>query len=315
MTKTTRKNYLAARSLRIGAIVIDTLILGGIGLLIGLGFENQLIQLGPWGKLLGFIIALLYFGFGNSQIGKGQTIGKKLLGIQVVGTNGTTISLVRSFLRYTVLATPFFINGTNIASDSVQKFLIYPLSLILFGGILSILYLFIFNRATGQSLHDLAAKTYVINKGVDKHGIGQLRQAHLIVVAIIAVVSVLLPLFTNHAAKGEVFKELVVVKQAVAKQPDVTNVIVTQSTSTETNSATEKKVTKHLLTQVSLNTHIADHQKFAQRIASIAVANYADIGNIDSIGVTLVYGYDIGIAAKWQSYSYQFTPDELAASE
>ncbi len=90
---------------RVGALFIDTLILGVVGFLLGLAFESTFVQIGGWGRFIGFVIALVYFGVMNSKLTDGQTIGKRLLNLRVVDSENKTISLVRSTLRYIVLAT------------------------------------------------------------------------------------------------------------------------------------------------------------------------------------------------------------------
>lgn len=311
MASTLRKQYLASRSLRLGAFIIDILILGMIGQLLGLVFEFIFVHLGLWGRLVGFSIALLYFGIGNSSKANGQTIGKKLLGIQVVGTNNAPISLGRSLLRYTILGLPFFLNGIALPNTKIQAVLIYPLTLVIVGGMLSILYLFLFNRATGQSLHDLIAKTYVVNIDMQKHSMGQLRRVHLIVVAIIATMSTTLPIFTHQLASSEPFQELFVIRDNLVQQPNVTNASVSKNKNITIASSGEQETTNSIFTQISVTNDKIDQAKFARRLATIVAANYNNMTHIDAINVTLVYGFDIGIASRWQSYAFQFAPDEI----
>ena len=83
---------------RIGAFFIDGLILGLFGFLLGLFLENYFVQIGGWGRLIGFSIALLYFGLLNSSLNKGQTIGKILLKINVVDTNGAGDNFTSGFM-------------------------------------------------------------------------------------------------------------------------------------------------------------------------------------------------------------------------
>lgn len=311
MTATKREDYLTSRSLRIGAFIIDILILGVIGQLLGLVFESIFVQLGSWGRLIGFSIALLYFGIGNSRQTNGQTIGKKLLGIQVVGTNEAPIDIGRSLLRYTILGLPFFLNGISFPDENIQAILIYPVTLIIFGGILSTLYLFIFNKATKQVPHDLLAKTYVINKDVNKHGIGQLRRAHLIVVAIIITISALLPLYTQQPATNGTFTDLTAVRDALMAQPNISNASVSKNKNVTINSTSDKETTNSIYTRVTLKENNIDNEALARHLATIVAAKYTDINQMDVVDVSLMCGYDIGIASKWKSHSYQFEPSEL----
>ena len=64
---------------RLLAIVLDGLILGIVGFVSGLFFFNFYAQLGGWGRLIGLGVDSIYFGILNSAIGKGQTIGKRMI--------------------------------------------------------------------------------------------------------------------------------------------------------------------------------------------------------------------------------------------
>jgi len=164
---------------RIVALCLDTLILGVAGLVLGLVLESTFVQMGAWGRLVGFAIALIYFGIMNSSIAGGQTIGKMALKLRVVNANGRPISIGKSLFRYFILATPFFLNGAQFPNELMTSFFMYPLSLIIFGGIFSIVYLYVFNRTTRQSLHDLLAGTFVVNANVEKHVAGTVWRVHI----------------------------------------------------------------------------------------------------------------------------------------
>lgn len=85
------------------AILIDTILLGIIeGIFIFLfGFAVGSTQATGLGSLVGFIIAVAYF-FGLEAI-QGATLGKRILGIRVVKTDGSPIgwseSIIRNLLR------------------------------------------------------------------------------------------------------------------------------------------------------------------------------------------------------------------------
>jgi uncharacterized RDD family membrane protein YckC len=78
---------------RAGAFFIDAIILGIIGLLLGLFFSQQFVELGGWGRAIGFSIAAIYFVIFSSRTGGGQTIGKRALKIQVVDRAGKLLNL------------------------------------------------------------------------------------------------------------------------------------------------------------------------------------------------------------------------------
>ena len=144
MSEEVQQNWITGFWRRVGALFIDALILGILGFILGFAFENVWVQMGVWGRFIGFGIALIYFGVMNSKLFDGQTIGKKLFKLRVVNAENETISFGRSVLRYIILAIPFSLNGAHFSGEIMGSFWIYPLSLIIFGGCVSIGYLYIF---------------------------------------------------------------------------------------------------------------------------------------------------------------------------
>lgn len=85
--------------IRFISFLIDTIILGVLIGVVGsiLGF-NVASQTAGWGfGLLSFIIFLAYFTYLEGS--KGQTIGKMVTKIKVVGENGTAIDMSQAFTR------------------------------------------------------------------------------------------------------------------------------------------------------------------------------------------------------------------------
>jgi uncharacterized RDD family membrane protein YckC len=147
---------------RILAFLIDGVILSFAGLILGKAAFDFLVRLGGWGCLIGFCISLFYFGLLNSYLGKGQTIGKRIVEIKVIDRYGKEISVGRSFVRYAILGAPFFFNQAVIPQSAALTPMGYPLCFIIVGIGGAIIYLYIFNRKTRQSLHDLAVGTFVV---------------------------------------------------------------------------------------------------------------------------------------------------------
>src|SRR5262245_42517816 len=99
---------------RLGAFFLDCLALGVLGGAIGFFLNDTFASLGPWGRLLGFLVALIYFGIFNSRISGGQTLGKRLLSVKVVAKDGTSLSVSKSFLRFLPLGVPWFLNNAQV---------------------------------------------------------------------------------------------------------------------------------------------------------------------------------------------------------
>jgi uncharacterized RDD family membrane protein YckC len=311
MDEATQQKWIAGFWRRIGALFIDTLILGLLGFLLGLAFENAFVQTGGWGRLIGFVIALVYFGIMNSALCQGQTIGKRILKIRVVGPDGHPISLVRSLFRYIVFAVPFSLNGAQLPSDILFSLWIYPLSLIVFGGLFSIIYLYLFNRVTRQSLHDLAVGTFVANARVEKQETSKVWRVHLVVVAALFLISATVPAITGRLAKNETFKGMLDVQSALSRQPLVTYATVSINTTTFDSEDNGVDTATYVAIQAFISSNKIDDVKLAQKLAGVVVENFPEAMNNDGLIITLTHGYDIGIWSQWSNHTYDFNPIEL----
>lgn len=205
---------------RIFAFIVDSVILGSIGWAAGLIFFDAFVQLGPWGRLLGFCVALVYFGVQNSKIAGGQTFGKRLLKIRVVGKNGAPLSVQMAFVRFLPLGAPWFLNNAQFPPSLLFTYWIYPLSVAIFGIGLSIVYLYVFNRKTRQSLHDLLVGSYVVS-GESKEPVeaAPLWKLHSAVCVFILAGSCVVPYFTSNLATTETFAPMINVGRAVSAAP------------------------------------------------------------------------------------------------
>jgi uncharacterized RDD family membrane protein YckC len=154
--------YISGFWRRLFAVSLDLFVL-----LVAMAFPAyrwfHFFSLNPsWTLLIGFALSFFYFVILNSGIGNGQTLGKKLLGLRVVNIRGQTISVGRSALRFLVLATPFFGEKVQFTCASQACPLTTLMEWIFGAWELVIVYLAISNRRTRQSLHDLAAGTFVV---------------------------------------------------------------------------------------------------------------------------------------------------------
>jgi len=154
---------------RLAAFIIDIIILVIVAIIISLFLNDVFVQWGGNLWYVGFVIAGAYFVTRNSIIGKGQTIGKKILKIRVLNENGEYLSLTQSFLRYLILSFIIFVRGITETVYSLLK-QNYLLLIISF----SIVTLFFAIGITGpiiftdykRGLHDYLARSVVI-KSID----------------------------------------------------------------------------------------------------------------------------------------------------
>ncbi|WP_221801921.1 RDD family protein [Oceanobacter mangrovi] len=311
MMEEVKKGWIANFWRRIGALVVDGLILGLVGFLLGLALESTFVKMGNWGRLIGFLIGLVYFGVMNSKLFNGQTIGKKLLNIIVVDSDNQPISVLKSILRYIVFAVPFSLNGVDFGSEAVSSFIIYPFALVVFGGLFSISYLYLFNRVTRQSLHDLAVGSFVVNASTENQDVGKIWTTHLVVVAIFFIAAAAVPAFTGKLTQNESFNDMLAVQSAISSEPEVTYVTIFSNTTTVTSSNTGTRSVTFVTARAFLSSDKLNDDEFARKLATIVVRYYPDSVSKESIRIILTYGYDIGIWSRWLNHVYEFNPGEL----
>jgi len=295
---------------RILALIIDSLCLGLIGLVLGLFLFDPLMSLGGWGRLVGFSITLVYFGLLNSKIGKGQTPGKRIMKIEVVDRSGNYLPVGRSFLRYVVLGIPFFLNGAMISQSVLISPLGYLIGFILFGAGGAIIYLYIGNRHTRQSLHDLVVGSFVVKTIPKGQVIDTIWKPHLIVVGIWLVVVVCLSVVMTGLSKKGIFPELIAVQKEIASSVNVHVVTVTAGKSFKVVIGGGRSETTYLQATAIWKECPHDIEVAAQQVAAVILQKYATIMEKDVLVVTITYGYDIGIARRWNSQHFQHSPSE-----
>ena len=115
-------------------------------------------------NIIYLVLIVLYFGV-FQYITHGQTVGKKVMKIQLVTDDGKAVPLTKTILRsiflystiyYILLSTGILILTSSVYSTYAQ--IIYYLNMILE---LTIIYL-VFKREDSKGLHDIIAKTKVI---------------------------------------------------------------------------------------------------------------------------------------------------------
>lgn len=296
---------------RILALILDGFILGLVGFVSGLFLFDFLAELGGRGRLLGFFVALVYFGLLNSTVGKGQTIGKRIMKIQVVNQVGNNISLSRSFLRYAILGAPFFLNGALIPPSVLMSPIGHLIGFIIFGFGGAIIYLYIFNRRTRQTLHDLISGTFVVRVTPQQGELPPVSvwKPHVALVGIwFLVVIVFLVALPILAQKGP-FPELLAVQKSIVSSGKVHTATVFVGKSWGTING-KKMETTYFRSNAILKRRPSDYEAAAKEIATIIIREYPHIMKKDILVVTVAYGYDIGIARAWRSYNVQHSPEE-----
>lgn len=177
------RSVICGRCERLLAFLTDLAILLLIGFLLDRFLHDYLLLLGGFARFVGFLIAVAYFGFFGSYYSLGQTIGKKFVGLMVVGVDGRPLSSQHSFVRSLILCIPYFLTGAPFGSwvQGSPVNILVVVSTLGLGGVM--VYLFLFNRGTGQSLHDIIIDSYVIRSSrLSKINVGSVWAGHIVVV-------------------------------------------------------------------------------------------------------------------------------------
>jgi uncharacterized RDD family membrane protein YckC len=294
---------------RLFAFGLDGLLLGVVGACIGLVAYDRLVALGDWGRVLGFAIALAYFGVMDSGLCKGQTVGKRVLGIKVVTANAVPLSLGASTLRAAIFCVPYFLNGAFIAANAAAT---WVLVFVIFGVGLSILYLLLFNRRTRQSLHDLAVGAYVVRSEVgDARGaIERIWPVHFGVVGLILVAAMLIPFLSQRMEKSAPFAGLLSVQQGLQGAPEVRHATAMVGVNRFFGTDHGATTTHVFSARVILSRRVTDVDSLADRLAEVILTRDPSAVNQDRIAISIVYGYDIGIASASRSRNFVYSPGQ-----
>jgi uncharacterized RDD family membrane protein YckC len=280
-----------------------------------------------WTLFIGFATTFIYFVILNSRLGKGQTMGKRAMGIRVVNIRGETISVGRSALRFLVLALPFYgdkaqftCNGQVCALTTIMPWLFEAWELV-------IVYLFIFNRQTRQSLHDLVASTYVIEAslwqtrnlqlavagGATSSGSAplyvtsqRLWREHWVIFGAILLVGTVFAVSISQGLIGNVpYGELAQIQQAVLRSGKARMVGVKI-----VKNWIGKRTTTHLEVSFYPTSGAADYEKQAAEIAGIVLESSPNALEMDLLDVVVLREAEFGFLHISANRSYSHTPSE-----
>ena len=294
---------------RLSAFCLDGLFLAIFGACIGLVAYDRLVALGDWGRVVGFAIALVYFGVMDSELSGGQTPGKRILAIKVVTANGAPLSVSASTLRATIFCVPYFLNGVFIDAGVITSWLV---TFLVFGVGVSIVYLLLFNRRTRQSLHDLAVGSYVVSNKSDDL-IGETKRmwpVHLGAVGLILTASLTLPYFAQRLESSVPFSVLSSVQQALQQDPDVRHASAVVGVNKFFGKNQGATTTHMFISNIVLSRQVTDFDSLSNRLARIILDHDPSAEKEDEIAISIRYGYDIGIASAWRTRVFAFSPDQ-----
>ena len=288
---------------------MDGFLLSIFGSVLGVVLFNKLSDLGPWGRLVGFLIALPYFALFESNLGDGQTVGKWLLRLRVVNSQGRKISLEESLLRYFVFAIPFFLNLLELPTSLTPR-IAYPLlAILVFGVGGTTLYLLTFNRNTRQGLHDLAVGAYVVEARqsgpVETKPISKI---HWMILGLLAVVLTLSAVIVERKfSQSADFTQLLQDDRLIENMSGVQRAGAQNVYESNFRSGDHKRF---LVITIYVTSDSPDGQAFADEVAKTILEEGQPLQQYSRLTITVIHGYDLGFASGWRSNSFSHTPVE-----
>lgn len=286
------------------AFTLDILGFGVLGIVAGFVLFDPLANLGAWGRLLGFSIALVYFAVLDSRLGQGQTLGKRVMRIHVIDKSGQHIPVGKAAARYAVLAAPVFLNGLAVPVTAVPTVLSYLISFIIFGLGGALVYLFVFNRRTRQSVHDLAVGTYVARVAHDGAVSVSMWKPHLLITA-----GWLVLVMLGGVAATLLAQSLPPGMTETIEAIDETGKVHTASCFIGKSWGTGGETT-YVNVRAVLKRPATDEAALTQEMAEIVLAEFPEASKVDYVDITLVRGFDIGFASGWKSTGRYMPPAE-----
>lgn len=150
---------------RLLAFLLDIFLIISALHLISRHMPDVLWAMGEWSNYLGGILTFGYLVFFNGPFGKGRTIGKMILGIQVTDYDGNPPTYRQAIIRTVVLipvlvlspVVELFGPSTSAMQDYVKTlFTLFPFWAIILGTVLTLAF-----NPFKQGLHDYFAETLV----------------------------------------------------------------------------------------------------------------------------------------------------------
>jgi uncharacterized RDD family membrane protein YckC len=291
---------------RFFAWLIDSLLLGIIGQAIAIVFSSFFFSIGPYGRPIGLLFIIPYFGIMNSKVRNGQTLGKLLMKIAVRNKNNEPIELWRSLIRISLLALPALFNGWAI--PIFQNYVAtWFFSLLVFGLGGAIFYTMIFNRKTRQGIHDLLLGTYVVHlRGKPIESFPTTSRVHWIVtsiwIGIVAIGTLVMSFIAPSIISKTPLAPVMSLYTILQDDPRFFTVGVNSNTFYGSNGTTSHS----LIITVWYKGKLAekDRKEVVQSIVKTVLENTENIDDYDGIQVRISSAYDIGIASAHLTMSF-----------
>jgi hypothetical protein len=219
----------------------------------------------------------------------------------VVDKDGKVLSLPRSLSRYSILLAPLYL-GTTVDAAGWR-----PLGWLLDITSIAIFYLCIFNRATRQSLHDLATDAFVI----DAPGNGGVSSPHFwrwhwAILGLVLLLFAAADCWMVRATSNEAMPELIAIQQALiqsGKVQGVPNVTLQEN-------KVPPRIIRTLRATVVPKDPPTDYDRAAADLAGIMIKADPQAIHRDYVVLDFVEGFRFGFATYSIKRFVSHTPED-----
>ena len=281
---------------------IDYVVLGVPLVLLGRIFFETAADLGDAGRLIGAAAVAFYFGAFESAWGRGMSLGKAWLGLQVVDLSGGFLSPTRAAARALVAFAPVLLNGVSVPTLALGC-LVY---LIIAGLGLAEVYLAILNRPSRRCPHDLVFSTMVVTRDSGVPAPSRLAWVHVVVVAMLLVFVAAVPATVSSLIGASDLADGVAAEAArrVAALPDVASADTVVQRTWSTVGRSER-----LIVTAELRRWPADSAALAKAAAEAIFRGDERLIVPCPVTLRLHQGFTFGVADSEREESYPLDAD------
>jgi uncharacterized RDD family membrane protein YckC len=301
---------------RLGALAIDGLVLAAIGFPLGSLLGERLAPVGTPARLIGLLVILPYLAVLGSEVGNGQTFGKKLLRLRVVDGNGRPLPLSRALARATLLSLPWIFNGMRFGSlGPAVLATLWVAGVLVFGVGGAIVGTYVLNRRTRQAFHDLLVGSYVIH--ADGLGLrapaASTRRPVVASIAWIALVAVA-TLAMGFAARRLLARAFPpVLLESVLAIPGASSAEIKRVETKQVAASGTARSSEKLVAVLWYRGPEEDTRRAANEVAAAILRHHPDAVTVPALAIKVVRGWDVGVARKTRAQSFERTPAEWQA--
>ena len=263
------------------------------------------------GYFCGYLLLVGYFYFWERPAMNGQTPGKRLLKIWLVNAEGASPSAQKVLLRSAVFSLPISLNKFSI--PSFESWVLVPVTVILFGGLLSLAYLMIFNRTDRRGWHDWLAGTYVVRQVLEKESVLPTPVLHKAVTTVIFAAALIWPLAMPKVAENSSLGELLALHNTLNEDVRFRSVVVNLPTSIKIGG---EPLPASLSVSIELSGNgcgdaVCDREGISGEVAEEVYLHYPQICTLAGLTVIVVESKRFGFVGSRDHKYFNFTSPEL----